>query len=1712
MLTTWPTVRRERRTPPVAVQSAVWRMREVLVCLALTGFCVTQDPGLLVADTKLDMAVDPGAFLARATELWTAGWQFGSLQNQAIGYFFPMGPFFLLGEAVGLPMWFVQRLWMAALLCTAFLGVVRLARALDLGGPASRVIGGLIFALSPRALSLVGTVSLELLPYCVAPWVVLPLVRGAAGGSLRRAAALSGLAVVCMGGANGAATASAVLPALLYVLTRPPRRRWRLFAWWTAAMVAATCWWLVPLLLMQQYGFPFLPYTESAAVTTAVTDLGTTLRGASHWLGYLAVDGVPWWRSGWALATAPWLAVVTGFIACVGLAGLARRDLPERRFLVVGALVGLLILTAGNMSNGGALFAATVREALDGPLAALRNLHKFDVVLRMPLALAAAHLLHGAARISAVRRFARPVEMAPRRAALGVTAVALVAVAGGAGTAGLAAGGGYPALPEHWRQAAGWLDRHAGHGSTLLVPGSNFAEYDWGRPMDEPLQPLLKSRWAVRSLVPAGSVGNARLLSAIDERLASGVVSPGLADVLGRLGVRYLVVRNDLRPPVGARAWPVLVHRTLDSAPGLTRVAHFGPIVGREPDLGSAWDYGLHRPYPAVEIYRVDRPAPRAVVVDAAEPLDLVGAPETLLDLADAGILGDRPVIIDGDAGVRDRTRVRTVLADSLRSREVDFGLVRGNVSRTFGHDDRPRQSRAAHDLFDPAWESSLTWAGYTGVADVRASSSAADVAGPAGLRDPSATPFAAVDGDSGTAWLSDGADKPVGQWLEVRFPRQIRPQSVELQVVHEELIAEPVTRVRVSTAGGSRVHQVTGAGAAPVRLALPAGATDWLRVTVDAVAELDVPGRRAGIRELRIADVTPVRYLRLPAPADPSGAPDAVALARRSGDRSACTTAGDHYLCSPELTRHGEETGLLPRRFESPAAFTADLTGLARAVPATALAEYDEVVGEPDVVTSSTWFADPVASSRSLRDGDDGTAWWADPDDPQPTLELRWDKKRKVGWVRLRFSAGLVAAPPLTVRVTGDDGIREAKVGLDGVARFAPLRTRNLVVAVTSTVPRVNRSTALFEPWPLPLGISEIDVEGAQAEPPPDLDRTVTLPCGAGPTIVVNGRQVPTTAVGTLRDLRDLRPLRYRACAAEPDDDGTGSGRVVLRRGTNEVSAAADRFVVDSVILANRTLANSATGRAGGEPVPRALAVLDWDDRQRSLSIGPGADTYLIVTENANPGWTATLDGVALFPARIDGWKQAWFVPAGTAGRIELVFEPGAHYQLVLRVAGVLLLVLVVAAVVPARRDRPAYPVIATTMPTAPLLAVGVPVLLGGLAGLGSALLVVVLNRRRAPAPVWVWLPGSIGLMGEAARRWWLPPPVAELLVLVPTVLLLVAVAALVLRGRRVPGRYEKRRPSRLSGWLRRPVGRARRFRRAGQRPALDTAVQQPDRAFDEVVAGGRDRDGERQGDRQQAPERAVEPGEAEQPESGFEHEEVPQEDPVRDPAEEPDRRLTEEPAREPVGPRPDERGDQAPGDEEEEQVLGENLGPGGRFERPGTSDRGAGDPEQHGRDGPGRRGGEGEGTQPARKEVPQLVATVGGLDGGGVDGAEEGGGSGAVGPADQHRQHDTGTEPVEMGGQPERRDVLERRVRRVDVPVPEQADQDDADAEGQLTPGSRPGGSAAEAPAEQRDERQEETERGPGGEAPGVFHPDRQPQRLVNLHQQQRNGPVRR
>ena len=433
------------------------------------------------------------------------------------------------------------------------------------------------------------------------------------------------------------------------------------------------------------------------------------------------MTGQPWLRAGWWLSTNAVAAVFTAVAAAGGAAGLAMSRLPHRRFLVLSLTVGLAAVTLGHVGDLAPLWSGTFQHLLDGPLAPFRNTHKFDPLIRLPLAVGLGHLVSRATVLMPGR-----IDLPARRfAAFGAAAV-LAVVAWPAVTADLPSRGSFAAVPAYWQQAAAWLDAHADHTATLGLPASGFGEYVWGRPLDEPLAALTAASTTSRTVIPLGSPGEIRVLDAVERVVDSGQPSNGLATFLRRAGVKYVVVRNDLDRGASGAPWPVLVHAALDGSPGLHRVAAFGPTVGQTVAGTAVFEYsgdlGLDVGYPALEVYQVDGTDQPVSAYPLADAVALSGGPESLLQLASSGTLHGRATVLSADVP-RDLPLASTIVTDGLRRREVNFGLVRYNASATLTPSDPFRIAAPAHDYLPVDGIEHQTVGGMTDGSVVSASS-----------------------------------------------------------------------------------------------------------------------------------------------------------------------------------------------------------------------------------------------------------------------------------------------------------------------------------------------------------------------------------------------------------------------------------------------------------------------------------------------------------------------------------------------------------------------------------------------------------------------------------------------------------------------------------------------------------------------------------------------------------------------------------------------------------------------------------------------------------------------------------------------------------------------------------------------------------------------------------------------------------------------------
>ncbi|ORB03563.1 hypothetical protein BST30_17710 [Mycobacterium mantenii] len=1341
------------------------------IALALT---FAQSPGQISPDTKLDLTANPLRFLARATNLWNSELPFGQAQNQAYGYLFPHGTFFLIGHALGVPGWITQRLWWALLLIVGFWGLLRVAEALRIGSPASRVIAATAFALSPRVLTTLGSISSETLPMMLAPWVLLPTIlalRASGDRSVRALAGRAGLAVALMGAVNAIATLAGCLPAVIWwACHRPNRLWWRYTGWCLLALVLATLWWVVALVMLRAISPPFLDFIESSGVTTQWSSLVEMLRGTDSWTPYVA----PTATAGAPLVTGSAAVLGTCLVAAAGLAGLASPAMPARGRLVTMLLAGAVLMAAGYSGGLGSPVAHAVQAFLDAGGAPLRNVHKLGSVIRIPVVLGLAQLLGriplpGSAPMPVwLRAFAHP-ERDKRVATAVVVLIALMVSTSLAWTGRLAPPGTFTAIPQYWHETADWLTEHntgtPAPGRVLVVPGAPFATQVWGTSHDEPLQVLGSSPWGVRDSIPLTPPQTIRALDSVQRLFAAGRPSAGLADTLARQGISYVVVRNDLDPDTSRSARPILVHRAIDGSPGLHKVAQFGAPVGPGTLAGFVADSGLRPRYPAVEIFSVgadsDPGTPYFVDTDLMSRVD--GGPEALLRLDERRRLLGRPplgpALLTADArGAGLPTTTGVTITDTPVARETDYGRVDEHSSAIRAPGDARHTYNRVPDYPVPGADP-VTGAWAAGRITVSSSSSDStampDVA-------PATSPAAAIDGDSATAWVSNSLQAAVGQWMQIDFDHPVTNAAITL-TPSATAVGAQVRRILIETATGSTTLRFDESGK-PLAAALPYGETPWVRITA-AGTDDGSAGVQFGITDLTVtqydasgfAHQVDLRHtVRVPGPA-PGTPITGWDLGSELLGRPGCAHAPEGVRCAPSMSLAPEEPVNFSRTLTVPAPMSVTPTVWVRPRQGPKLAD---LITEPNttVAQGDSDTVDVLGSAYAATDGDPGTAWTA----PQrvvqhktpPTLTLRLPRPTEVTGVRRVPSRSALPVHPTMVAVNLGDGPQAAAVKPDG-AQMVPLKPRvtdTVTISLLNWEDVIDRNALGFDQLK-PPGLAEVAALGADGSPiaPADAGRNrsreITVGCDRGPVIAVAGRFVHTAIHTTVGTILDDAPVAAVPCERDPIALPAGQQELLISPGA--------QFVVDGAEL---------SARADTE-VARPVRVSSWrawgPDRREVQAPASATSRVLVVPESINPGWVArTGTGTRLTPIAVNGWQQGWVVPAGDPGTITLTFVPNSLYRVGLAVGLALLPLLALLALwrsrrrddesAPARPWRPgAWAAVPALVAAAVIAGVAGVVAMGGALGLRYAL-----GRARWKCLSVVGCAGGLILAGAALSR----------------------------------------------------------------------------------------------------------------------------------------------------------------------------------------------------------------------------------------------------------------------------------------------------------------------------------------------------------------------
>ncbi|TMM10612.1 MAG: DUF3367 domain-containing protein [Actinobacteria bacterium] len=1292
-----------------------WGVPVLLAAVAYIPLLASK-PGMVEADTKQYLYLNPGKLLAGASTLWDPNVGMGTVTHQNIGYLFPMGPFFWVFNAIGVPVWVAQRLWIGSLLFAAGMGMLFLVRTLAAAGsgPPSRAgrgdgswrsavtvgtnwgtpavtVAALAFMLSPYVLQYEARISALLMPWAALPWLVALVVRALRVGGWRYPAIFALVTAI-----TGAVNATSIV----YVLIAP--LLWFPYAVWVLREVSLrravvtllrigvltallSLWWLAGLATQAGYGLDVLRYSETVQAVASASLSYDILRGLGFWFFY-GQDGIgPWIQASVDFTRWPWLLLVSYAVPAVAF--LAAAVIRWRHRLYFVALIGIAVAIAVGVhpyDHPAAPLGSLLKSFATGSTAglALRNAARAIPLL----ALGAAMLL--AAGVEALSAW---------WSRLGI--VAAVAIGGlvAADMAPLWAGQFVDAnlsrpsqIPSYYQAAAKYLDAQGNATRVMALPGIDFATYRWGNNLVDPVEPGIMSRpFVAREQVPWGSPPSADLLLALDDRMQQGTFDPTSLGPLARLmGVGDVELRSDLQYERYLTARTLPTAAKLDPPPaGLDQPVRFGPPASLRTSVPLVDEQSLGpsatTPDPAdLQVYGVTNPRSILRAEPAQQPLVVAGNGDALVDGASAGLLdGQQTILYQGDldtnAGAERQALgagADLVLTDTNRRRAQRWDTI----TQSTGYTERVGESPPEPDpndnplpLFPGATDNSRTVTQQDGIASVQASGYGNPVS-----YTPANRPDLAMDGDLSTSWEVAAFSKVDNQGQYLRFNMTHAVTTNQITVVQPQNGPRDrfVTHATLRFDHGPDVPVQLG----PSSLA-PTGQTITFPTRTFGRVDLVIDTTNFGVRS-NYKTASGVGFAEVRVGGGPNGGPippvDEVTRLPTDLLSQAGPASSDHRLVilmtrlradpsqpikSPPVNADEERT--MARTFSLPTARTFSVSGTARISADAPDDTIDRLLGRPTsgpgsdlMVTSSSRLSGDLSNrGESAFDGDPVTFW-----SPQFGDQVGQ-------WLQLQ------QPQPVTVRLSIQaDGQRPVIADVPGVA---DLSRTNGTVQVPVTFPAVQGSTIRVTidgvrqestvdflsglPSVLPVGIAELGIPG------------VTLP-PAGPTVpnacrtdlmTVDGNPTGVRIVGSTSAGSALQGLEVQACGPGSSGLSLGPGNHVVRTS----QGAATGIDLDQLGLGSErggaALAAGPTGQVvptattAASPVP-SVRVLSQDRTTSKVAVDVPASKspfWLVLGQSFNSGWTAQVNGGPSLgkPRSVDGYANGWLVQPRTSGQM---------------------------------------------------------------------------------------------------------------------------------------------------------------------------------------------------------------------------------------------------------------------------------------------------------------------------------------------------------------------------------------------------------------------------------------------------------------------------
>ena len=1224
------------------------RRRSVTSGLVLLAYvlALVQRPGDVVADTKVDLYVAPARFLGRVLSVWSPTTDMGHVFGaQYSGYAWPMAPWFAAGDALGVPTWVVHRLWLGTLLAVAAVGIVWLLDAL--ATPRRGVLhaaAGVLFIVNPYVAVYANRTSISLLSYAALPWLMLAVHRSLREPRRWRWPAIFALVLTSTGGGVNVAVTAWLLvgPVMLALYERfwggVDTRALRAVIWRMLAVnVVAQLWWIIPVLIQGVAAPSFLPFSEQPGTIWSTTSLPESLRLMGFWTSYVGVG------FGGTLRAFQGSAPSLTFLLPVVIAGLAipaaaliafvsTRRWRYGPFFLLLTFAGLLVMSAGWPNGTPLRTAATGAYYRVESIEFLRTTYKAGALTALGLAAL------GGAAFEVAWRWAATLQW--RRiglVAVGVGAVALASwplVTGRAVERQLAF-----KVPPAWTAVASDLSARPDSSRAMELPGQLFGYAKWGGTIDPVLPALTDHPVTTRWIVPFADRRATELQWTIDGLVTQDRLTPGqLPSLLDLLGVGDLVVAADGDRSRSGEAPAGDVVREL-RAQGLftgRKTGAYGPSTVAPTGAGQLTS-GVRVP----ELTRTELPTGGVVrVLPRAAPVVVDGGAGGIAALAAFGALDPGRAIAYapdlGAGGVKAAAGQggTFVVSDTNRRQAFLASRPRGDVGPVLP----PSEGISADGaLLDP-------WLGFPGFETVQQlGGDVASVTAPASpqvTQFPERRPFAALDGDTSTAWMADRALEKPRHRLTVNFTAPRDVAAIDLMPYSDS--RGVVKRVTVN-----------GRGFAVQRgwnhLTLGLRGVRSLTVVLSKVTEPeDVNAGAGGIRELKIPGVHATEALR-----PPTFVEDTLRGQDLSGvgldylfQRTTADVPADQRRFVGErgagLLRDAQDAETrLSRAIDPPAARSYAVDAWATVDPRTPDDVLDGIErglgGRTDLplVTSSSRF-EGQARYRGSGAFDGGSRAWIGQWIAGRPAWLQWATKAPASVTSFVVRPAAVVVRRPTVVALTVDGKRgpDVRVGPSGLVTL-PRAVRGRTFRLDVVDARFPAGASAFARQRRAVGIGEVAGAGIPAKLPVPRGGRLELPCGAAAVRV--GAELVSLGGAVARDALDAgRPVRLRQCG--------GEGDVAVPAAKTAIVGQDQPLRVDALRMASpgSAAAPASSGRvaAFGDAGP---------GHRDGVKVAVTAPSWLVLGESYDRHWRATCDGRSLGePKPMQGYANAWAVDRG--------------------------------------------------------------------------------------------------------------------------------------------------------------------------------------------------------------------------------------------------------------------------------------------------------------------------------------------------------------------------------------------------------------------------------------------------------------------------------